>query len=239
MDYLDTIIFVALAILPGLIWLFFFLREDKHPEPGRMILKVFLFGALLAIPVIALFVVIEPFLEVLLSLALGKLLIIVAFAPIIEEVAKYLAVRTSVLYHTECDEPVDIMIYAVTAALGFATVENILFLLPLGVSFSLQEVVMGSFMRFIGATLLHAIASAIMGYFLALSVMKKKKRMQFVIGGLVIAILLHSAYNLLLVIQMAIIFIPLLLGVSLVVVLLCFKKLRNSPVTSFDNSESS
>ena len=175
-SHLDIILFSIFAVLPGLIWLLLFLKEDIHPEPPGMILRVFLFGALFAIPVVVFFNLTESFLGNIFScVILTKMFVIIALAPFLEEISKYLVVRISAIKDPECDEPVDFMIYAITAALGFATVENLIFLLPVESLFSISELVTGSFIRFIGATLLHAIASGVMGYFLAISVLKKKK----------------------------------------------------------------
>ena len=221
---LEIILFPLLAILPGVVWLLIFLREDAHPEPPGMILRVFLFGSLSAIPVILIFNFTESLLGVFFSLLLVKVIIIAAIAPFLEEITKYLVVRFSALKHPECDEPVDFMIYAVTAALGFATVENIIFLLPIA-EFSLQELVTDSFIRFVGATLLHAIASGIMGYFLAVSVLQKKKFLALL--GVLVAIILHALYNSFILLNIANVFIPLLLVIFLFILFLCFNRLRN------------
>ncbi len=230
---LHIIAFAILGIFPGIIWLLFFLREDVNPEPARMILRVFFMGAFCTIPVIAIFVAIEPYFYSFFSYFAAKIILIALMVPIIEELAKFSVIKFSVLKDPECDEPVDIMIYAISAALGFATIENILFLLPSGDYFSIQQVVMGSLLRFITSTLLHATASGIMGYFLALSVLRIKRKNLFFFGGLIAAILLHAFYNLLLLLEdfsLSPLLLSLLLIGSLITLLLLFKKLRKIPV---------
>jgi len=171
-----------------------------------MILKIFLYGMIIA--VIAAFVeisisesffvisdkVIEDysFLHFLLYSFLG-----IAF---VEEFLKYLVVRQTVLKNSELDEPTDVMLYMIIAALGFAALENILVLFS-GEKFFLwgelfHRTIMISSLRFIGATFLHALCAGTLGYFWALSIYETKKRTKLIISGLLIATFLHGLYNL-------------------------------------------
>ena len=50
------------------------------------------------------------------------------WAALVEEVVKFMAIRFMILNDPEFDEPVDAMIYMITASLGFAAIENILFI---------------------------------------------------------------------------------------------------------------
>ena len=104
----------------------------------------------------------------------------------------------------EFDEPVDGMIYMICAALGFAAIENILFLfkiIPEGNLFdatSKQIVVAYQTiaLRSLGATLLHALSSAIVDYFLAMSWFFQNHKKKLIIVGLLIGSLFHFAFNL-------------------------------------------
>jgi RsiW-degrading membrane proteinase PrsW (M82 family) len=115
---------------------------------------------------------------------------------LVEEFTKYLVVWQKVLNHSEFDEPVDTMLYMIISALGFAALENLLILLPGGKPFLFAEVLTTSALRFIGATLLHALCSGTLGYFLALSFCEtKRRRAILVIWGLTLASFLHGLYN--------------------------------------------
>lgn len=194
MNYYLLLIF---GLAPSIIWLSFFLRKDSHPESNRMILKIFFFGALITLIAglaetgiasgLANWIKTYPFLFFILYIFLG-----VAF---VEEFLKYLVVREKVLNNPELDEPLDIMLYMIIAALGFAAVENILFLLPEKGPLLLSETIVISSLRFVGATLLHALASGTLGYFLALSFFETKKRLRLVAQGLITATLLHGLFN--------------------------------------------
>ncbi|HCM36382.1 MAG TPA: hypothetical protein DIS53_00395 [Candidatus Wildermuthbacteria bacterium] len=184
------------AIAPSLIWLAFYLRKDAHPEPNRMILKVFLLGAFIAIPAIYL----ETFLEESLSsFALPRLAFLLVYfllgIAFVEELLKYVAVRIGALSNPALDEPVDVMIYMIVAALGFAALENILLLFGLIKIYPASDVFLVNSIRFVQAVFLHALASGLFGYFLALAIFRKRHARLLAISGLVLATLLHGLFN--------------------------------------------
>lgn len=135
---------------------------------------------------------------VLFPLPIPLLQIIYIFLGIalIEEVAKYLVVRKKVMRNQEMDEPVDLMLYMIISALGFAALENLIVLLPIANPFLLTETIVLSFFRFTGATFLHALCSGMIGYFMAISIPERKnRRAKILIFGIMSAILLHGLYD--------------------------------------------
>jgi len=189
-------LYVIFGVLPSIIWLLFYLRRDVHPESNKMVLKIFFFGALVAIP--AIFLEIGFFkISGELNLPPHSLFILNTFigVALVEEFLKYLVVQNQVLKCREFDEPIDAMLYMIISALGFAALENILILSQLGPGFLLGRTLEISVFRFLGATVLHALASGTIGYFLSLSFYKKRGRTIFVALGLIIATALHGFYN--------------------------------------------
>lgn len=186
-----------LAIAPSLIWLFVYLRKDLHPEAKRMIAKVFLYGMLATLP--------AYFIERGIQLKLSSLLISPFTASLIyffivvgitEEICKYFAAKLGSFSSSELDEPIDVIEYMIIAALGFAALENVFYLIPqndpdlsplVGVVVAIQ--------RFIGATLLHALASGAFGYFLMLSFANPKREIPLTLTGLFLASFLHGLFN--------------------------------------------
>ena len=189
-------IYIFFGLAPSVIWLLFFLRKDAHPESNRMILRIFFWGMLVALPVIFIEIGIS---ERLLKLNLPPIFIFILYwfigIALVEESFKYLVVRDKVLKHSEFDEPVDAMLYMIIAALGFSALENILVLLPGESPPLFLETITTSSFRFVGATFLHALCSGTLGYFLALSFLKTKKRLRLLALGLGIATILHSLFN--------------------------------------------
>jgi len=119
----------------------------------------------------------------------------------IEEVLKYAAAALFLFPRRAVDESPDYVIYMVTVALGFAAAENALFLLqPFSTGDILGGVVTDN-MRFIGATLLHVIASSAIGFSLAFSYGKDHgRRVLYASLGLILAVVLHGAFNTLIIV---------------------------------------
>jgi len=182
--------------LPSLAWLLFYLRKDKNPESNRQILKTFSWGMFAALPAVFLEIgVFEVFSGFKFPSLLVNLLNIFIGVALVEEILKYMVIKNKILPSSHFDEPVDLMIYMITAALGFAAVENILILFQLGPGFLPGRALEVSLFRFFGATFLHALASGLVGYFLAKSICAAKNKNRLIVFGLAISIVLHGLYN--------------------------------------------
>ena len=193
-------IFIFFGILPSLTWLFFYLKKDDHPEPKRVILKIFLWGALITLPVFFIQIGLTSLLE---NSGLGQMtssiiywFLIISFS---EELFKYLVVRLKAFNSSDMDEPLDIMLYMVVSALGFSALENVLYMFsPLDqTSFNdfISTALLISFIRFIGATFLHTLCSAVIGYAIAISLCDQKNRILEALSGIIMAVVLHGAYD--------------------------------------------
>ncbi|MBI2466052.1 MAG: PrsW family intramembrane metalloprotease [Candidatus Sungbacteria bacterium] len=190
---------ITLGILPSLVWLSIYLKEDDHPEPNRFIIRIFFLGALAA-PLAAgvEFLLIGSIKELAWPAVLVNFLIFFVFIGMVEEYCKYLAVRVGVERKSVFDEPTDAMIYLIVSGLGFAALENVLALFHFtdraatdvaGQAFEITA------LRFLSSTLLHVLASAIVGYYLARSHFFREKLS--VLKGIVTAGFLHGGYNVL------------------------------------------
>jgi len=199
MDF-SIILYIVFGIIPSLAWLFYYLRKDVHPEPNLMILKIFFWGAAITVPVFFVQIGMNAMLESInVSPLISSLLywfVVISFS---EEFFKYLVIRFRVVNSPELDEPIDVMLYMIIAALGFAAVENILYIfIPANqLSFTdlISRTLLLSFVRFIGATFLHTLCSAVVGYALALSLCKLKNKLAYIITGLFMAVVLHGIYD--------------------------------------------
>lgn len=237
------------GVLPALIWLWFWTRQDKEkPEPKSMIALAFLGGTIAVF--ISLFL--EKYLysiglkEIFSSgifsntlhwfeniaknnnLLVDKVLLVIVFAPIIEELAKFIMAYFLVLNSKYNDEPLDPMIYMIATALGFAAIENTLFLISI---FEKNNIILSVYtgnMRFIGATLLHTISSTVIGIFMSLHFFDKKvKKRLFIILGIVCSIVIHAIFNYLMIGNQKSCMLALeLIWITVIIVLLIFEKIK-------------
>lgn len=129
-----SILLVILAVLPTFVIGYYVYKNDKHKEPFRILISLFLFGIVSAIGVIGLSAVLESFIPLFtkdtsimnVQELLIKVFIEIAF---IEEVCKWFIIYFLGYKNLEFDETYDIIIYAIFVALGFATIENIIYIL--------------------------------------------------------------------------------------------------------------
>lgn len=186
----DVYFYVAISagLIPALFWLWFWLREDKeHPEPWTMVAIAFISG-MAVVPLVL------PLQKLAIDLYAGQNLVFVWV--VIEEVAKYAVALAVVLWNKAVDEPIDMIMYMIFIALGFAALENALYIYsPLAAGELERSLFTGGF-RFLGATLLHVLASASIGVCMAFAFYKSWP-VKLVYGtiGLFIAIVLHALFN--------------------------------------------
>lgn len=178
---------LILGILPSIAWLIFYLSEDKKPEPKMTLLLTFIAGSL------------TTFVVLFIQMFTNKMAIgigIEEHSPLsflilggLEELFKFAAVYLVISKRPEFDEPVDAMIYMITAALGFAAVENI----SASYTSSLSNILETTTLRFFGATLLHTLSSGLVGYYWAKAILADNKKI--IIFGLILGSSLHAIFN--------------------------------------------
>ena len=184
----NPFIAVALGLLPGIVWLIFFLQEDRQrPEPKTKILLTFLLGGCITFFVLQLQIALNYWLTSIGIVQWSSISIFWLAAT--EEVAKFLIVYFAVRKMKSFDEAIDPMIYMIVAALGFASVENVASALKTVNNFELVT------LRFVGATLLHSLSSGLVGYWWSLSIYHKRHQVSDILVGLFYATIFHSVFN--------------------------------------------
>lgn len=179
---------IILGFLPGVIWLLYFYFKDKRPEPKRFVVLAFFFGFLIIIPAALIEIGIEKLFPILEKEALIFVIInsffVVAF---IEEILKFLSFFTAIFKRIEFDEHIDGIVYGVAIGFGFASAENILAILKIG-----EHIIVP---RSLSATLLHGLATGIVGFYFGIYKFKRRK-INILLKGLFLAVLFHGIYNL-------------------------------------------
>ncbi len=213
MTGLTQIIFVPLlSLLPCVLWLWYFSSRSLYKRPAvRVLGMTFLLGALATIPALALNLVGQSlFIDLFGRTQFSHLLVLILVVGPIEELLKLLVVYFYAYRRKEFDEPLDGVIFSATAALGFAAIENVVYLA--------ENEPMLVLLRGPLSNPGHALFSAVWG--LSLSKAKAspnllRQRLPVVARGFILASLLHSLFDLLLVAaaKLNIIFFVLLVAV--------------------------
>ncbi len=191
--YTFTLIIIG-GFLPAFIWLWLILKEDReHPEPRhRLVISFFAgMGAVVVALIVETFIHDSP--NIFGIIAITPLIQIILFAAT-EELAKYFLCNVSSLHSKAVDEPIDMFIYMAVTALGFAALENSLFLAKPFIDGNFTQAFLIAHVRFVGSTLVHLACSGIVGLYLA-ETYYKRSRFEALILGLVFATALHSLYN--------------------------------------------
>lgn len=210
------------GLIPSLIWLWFWLKEDnKKNEPKGLLTIIFILGMLSVVCVLP----VQKFIQNVIASNQWEIILWACS----EEIVKYLAVIVIIYKSHYVDEPLDWPIYMITAALGFAALENTLFLIkPLSLGDTVVGLLTGQ-LRFLGSTLLHAVASASIGIALGLAFyVEQKYKKYYLIIGLIFATVLHSVFNFFIIKDAGNDFLRVLafLWVITIIVMLLFEKLR-------------
>ncbi len=207
----SLVLFLSLlgGFLPAIIWLIIWFKEDNHPEPKSVIISTFGLG-ILAVPLTLILQFLIAYWTSNLqapsdlikseisNMVLKGIWLTIIFASI-EEILKFLGSHWTKRQKKEINEPTDWIIYTVSAALGFAAAENVLYLLsPIAQNlWEAEYIVQYSIFRFLGGALLHCLCSSVVGLCLATTFYAHRNVKKIAaILGLLLAIILHSLFNL-------------------------------------------
>ena len=180
------VLLFAAAVLPALLLVWFFHARDTFPEPPRVLWATFGLGCLSVIPAVALGMTIEPVLQTrdALSVAAFQAFVIAALC---EEASKLSVLVGYSFRRSEFDEPMDGIVYGAAASLGFAGLENVLYVLDGGFGIAI--------LRGLLSVPGHATYGAVMGYYVGRARFDREKRWRLVGLGLLSAVLLHGFYD--------------------------------------------
>jgi RsiW-degrading membrane proteinase PrsW (M82 family) len=208
--------------IPAVIWLLFWLREDKdNPEPFSLLTITFISGMLGVILVLP----IEKWIS---TLPFDSTVLTYLWAAS-EEILKYLAFAVILTNSPRLSKPVDFPIYLMTAGLGFAALENTFYLLHPILTNNMTLSLLTGNLRFIGSTLLHSATSGIVGISIGLAFFQSSGARTFNgIIGLITAIILHGTFNFFIIVKGGENFLQVFgfLWVITIIIMLLFEKLR-------------
>jgi len=183
-------ILLSVAIAPGLaLFSYFYLRNEISNEPSRTLFHTFIYGAILTFPILFIQHVFTEE-QMIQSVFIRNVL----FSSTVEEFFKWLILVMAIYQHVEFEDPYDGILYGVSISLGFATVENILYLFTYGVN--------TAFIRALLPVSSHAIFGVVMGYYLGRAKFAKSQSSRpLLFMALIVPLGLHMIYNGILAIQ--------------------------------------
>ena len=169
------------------------MQKINTTEPFGVLLRSFLAGCFSVLPAIVLESALPMFVPgstgpSLISIAIYTFIIIAAS----EEFSKYIFLRYYAYKKPSFNEPYDGIIYAVMVGMGFATVENLMYIFgadTLGAAWGTAG------LRAVTAVPAHATFAAIMGYFIGLAKFSHTNEKSLMFRGFLMATILHGFYD--------------------------------------------
>lgn len=178
---------LIIALAPAIALIVYVYYRDKHDrEPLGLVLRVFIFGMLSTIP--------AALLEQYFNVEDKNNLIVTAYSTFLiiagaEEGSKYLFLRWSAYRKIAFNEPFDGIVYSVIISMGFAALENILYV------FSSSNPLQTALLRMLTAVPAHFTFAVIMGYYVGLAKYNPVKRIQYTMMGIGGAMFFHGLYD--------------------------------------------
>lgn len=169
---------ILISYVPAIALVWYFYHKDKYePEPAKYIAITFFYGAIVSVGI-------AMFLERLASYIFPQAALFIALiSASIEEPSKALAIR--IPYDSkQMDGLMDGVVYGVTAGLGFAATENLLYGLGFGIQVTLIRIILTPFA--------HGAWSAIVGVGYGL---KAEGYVRSIIPFLLLAMFMHFLWN--------------------------------------------
>ncbi len=179
---------ILLALAPAAAIIHFFYWRDKYEkEPFLLLFYAFMLGVFSIVP--ALFGgTVGSYFGIEISENVITTIIYAFFiVALFEEVAKYIFLRYFMFKRKEFDEPYDGIMYAVMVGMGFATFENIMYVMQGGVGLAIA--------RMFTAVPAHGAFGAVMGYYVGLAKFDAQNRPALLLKGLLGAVVLHGSYD--------------------------------------------
>ena len=189
-------VLLAMALAPAIAIIFYIIGKDKYNrEPFTNLFISFLLGVVSTLPAILVQSVFSAALQSFFDYK--SILYYVCFAFLAvgfsEEGSKYIMLRLYAFRRQAFDEPLDGIIYGVMVSMGFATLENILYVNRHGFETAI--------MRMFLSVPAHACFGVIMGYYVGLAKFNKAKARIYKRTGLILAVFFHGAFDFFLFLQ--------------------------------------
>lgn len=185
---MDVIELFAIALAPGAAIILYIYLKDKHErEPLSLLLTSFIYGVLSTFLTLAISLPLKLFLELKASDVVDQFFEAFFKVALIEEFCKFFFVRFILYPNKNFNEPFDGIVYAVMVSMGFATLENVIYVFEYGFETGL--------LRMFTAVPAHATFGVMMGYYLGKAKFTHSKQLYFAALALFIPTIFHGTYD--------------------------------------------
>ena len=190
-----NLLLIIVSILPVVLIGWYIYSKDNDKEPKELLKKLFIYGVLSTVIAI----ILENVVKIIIGVSnpgselsgISLFIYVLLGISLIEELSKWFFVYKIGYNHDEFDEYYDIIVYGAFVALGFACLENVMYVISGGLQTGI--------LRMFTAVPLHASCGVFQGYFLSqakrLEINKDSDYKKFLYLSIIIPILLHSIYD--------------------------------------------
>lgn len=179
---------IALALAPGItISVYIYFRDKYEPEPVGLLIISFFYGVLAVGLALAMSYVINHFITIEEGSLTGQAVHAFIIVALVEELSKFTFVRGILYNNKNFNEPFDGIVYSVMVGMGFATFENLFYVIQGGESVAI--------LRIFSAVPAHALFAVLMGFVLGIAKFKKKNKFLYSLMALIIATFFHGIYD--------------------------------------------
>lgn len=185
---MNLLVLLGVAIAPGAVTVIYICSKDKFkPEPRGLLVLSFVYGLLSVVLTVIFGILLSNVLVFRVNDIFNQLVKAFVVTALVEEISKFIFVRFILYTNKNFDEPFDGIVYAVMVGMGFATLENVLYVFYYGLG--------AGILRMFTAVPMHATCAIIMGYFLGKAKFAKQKESYYISLGLFMPVILHGTYD--------------------------------------------
>lgn len=190
---MSPLLYLILGFAPGVFWLWQIARRSQHrPEPRSLVLRTFLLGVAVAVPIVAVESIVQGPNGVFHNpdgTMPPETAFFVAFAVagLVEEIGKFWVVRATLFRSPYFDDPLRGLVYSAAVALGFSSIENVKYMVDISPMVIVPRSVL--------CTLGHVAFSGCWGYALGAARQRGDQRPLSVALGLIAGVALHGLYD--------------------------------------------
>jgi RsiW-degrading membrane proteinase PrsW (M82 family) len=185
---MEIILLALLAVIPSLLLMWFFHARDRFPEPPGVLWRTFLLGVLTIPAAVGIELALSGISSRIRPLELSSLFDAFVVAALVEETLKLVVIRFYSLRRKAFDEVMDGLVYGAASGLGFATLENVMYV------FTQENGLAVGIMRAIMSVPGHACWGAVLGFYAARGLLSGRP-FRGMMTGLAMAVLLHGLYD--------------------------------------------